>query len=208
MVKYELHINLKTLRSGPVVRNSIRLPYPVQSDWKIGVICPEGSDIAKAATAAGAVAVGEESLFEAIRKGDFEFDRLICHESSEKALAKANLGKILGPKGLMPNRRVKTIVDDVAKSIRDSAGAVEFRERQGCIHMAIGQLRHTPEQLKANIQAVLRRIKLDCAEISEESPKDIHDVILNTTHGPAMSLNGLLKADDDNILPEELAGVM
>ncbi|KAK8932370.1 50S ribosomal protein L1 [Metarhizium anisopliae] len=130
-IKYEVHINLKTARNGPVVKNSIRLPHPVQSDWQIAVICPEGSDIATAATAAGAVAVGEETLFEAIRKEKIDFDRLICHEASEKALNKAGLGKILGPKGLMPSKRMKTIVSDVTKSIRDSAGAADYRERQG-----------------------------------------------------------------------------
>ncbi|GAO16956.1 hypothetical protein UVI_02054860 [Ustilaginoidea virens] len=207
-VKYEVHINLKTARNGPVVKNSIRLPHPVQSDWQIAVICPEGSDIAAAATAAGAVAAGEESLFEAIRHEKIEFDRLICHESSEKALNKAGLGRILGPKGLMPSKRMKTIVSDVNKSIRDSAGAADFRERQGVIRMAIGQLGYTPDQLKSNIQALLKKIKADCAEISEDVPKEVHEVILSTTNGPALSLSGKFNHAEDDVQPEALAGVM
>lgn len=207
-VKYEIHINLKTARNGPVVKNSIRLPNPVQSDWQIAVICPEGSEIANAATAAGAVAVGEETLFEAIRQDKIEFDRLICHEASEKALNKAGLGRVLGPKGLMPSKRMKTIVTDVAKSIRDSAGAADYRERQGVIRMAIGQLSHTPEQLKANIQALLKKLKSECAEISEEVSKEVHEVILSTTHGPALSLSGKLNVPESKITPEMLSGVM
>lgn len=180
----------------------------MQSDWKIAVVCPEGSEIAQAATAAGAVAVGEESIFEAIRQENFSFDKLICHESSEKALNKAGLGKILGPKGMMPNRRMKTIVDDVVRTMRDSAGASDYRERQGVIRIAIGQLGHTPEQLKANIQSMLKRVKSECAEISEESSKEIHEVVLSTTNGPGLSLNGQLNNDADKIPLESLASVM
>ncbi|EFY87926.1 60S ribosomal protein L1 precursor [Metarhizium acridum CQMa 102] len=207
-IKYEVHINLKTARNGPVVKNSIRLPHPVQSDWQIAVICPEGSDIATAATAAGAVAVGEETLFEAIRNEKIDFDRLICHEASEKALNKAGLGKILGPKGLMPSKRMKTIVSDVTKSIRDSAGAADYRERQGVIRMAIGQLGYTPDQLKVNIQALLKKVKSECAEISEEVSKEVHEVILSTTNGPSLSLNGKFNDVEGETQPEALAGVM
>ena len=207
-VKYEIHINLKTARNGPVIKNSIRLPHPVQSDWQIAVICPEGSDVATAATAAGAVAVGEETLFEAIRTEKIDFDRLICYEGSEKALNKAGLGKILGPKGLMPSKRMKTIVSDVTKSIRDSAGAADYRERQGVIRMAIGQLGYTPDQLKANVQALLKKIKSECAEISEESSKEVHEVVLSTTQGPALSLNGKFNDAADTVAPEALASVM
>ncbi|QPG96997.1 hypothetical protein C2857_005598 [Epichloe festucae Fl1] len=207
-IKYEVHINLKTARNGPVVKNSIRLPHPVQSDWQIAVICPEGSDIATAATAAGAVAVGEETLFEAIRKEKIDFDRLICHEASEKALNKAGLGKILGPKGLMPSKRMKTIVSDVTKSIRDSAGAADYRERQGVIRMAIGQLGYTPDQLKSNIQALLKKIKSECAEISEDVSKEVHEVILSTTNGPALSLSGNLHDAEGETTSEALSGVM
>jgi large subunit ribosomal protein L1 len=208
VVKYELHINLKTFRNGPVIKSSIRLPNPVQSDWQIAVVCPEGSEIAVAATNAGAKAVGEETLFELIRNDKIEFDRLICHESSEKALMRANLGKILGPRGLMPNRKMKTIVSDVVKAVKDSAGAADYRERQGVVRLAVGQLGHTPAQLKANVEAVMKKIKTECAEISEDIPKDVHEVILSTTHGPALSLNGKMKNIDDTTTPEDVAGVM
>lgn len=207
MVKYEAHIHLKTQRGGPVIKSSIRLPHPVQSDWQIAVICPEGSEIANAAITAGAKAVGEESLFEAIRQGNIEFDRLLCHESSEKALNKAGLGKILGPKGLMPSKRMKTITPDVVKSIRDSAGAADYREREGVIHLAVGQLGHTADQVRANVQAVIKRIKTQCGEL-DDFPKDVHEVIISTTNGPALSLNGKFKELEEKITPEEVSGVM
>ncbi|CVK87490.1 related to ribosomal protein L1 [Fusarium proliferatum] len=207
-VKYEIHINLKTARNGPVIKNSVRLPHPVQSDWRIAVICPEGSEIAQQATAAGAVAVGQETLFEAIKKEQINFDRLICHEASEAALNKAGLGKILGPKGLMPSKRMRTIVPDVVKSMRDSAGAADYRERQGVIRMAIGQLGYSPDQLKNNIKVLLNKVKAECAEISEEVHKEVHEVILSTTHGPGISLNGKLKDAEEQITPEALSSIM
>lgn len=191
-----------------MVKNSIRLPHPIQSDWRIAVVCPEGSEVANAALAAGAVAVGEASLLEAIRQEKIDFDRLLCHEDSEGALNKAGLGKILGPKGLMPSKRMRTIVSDVAKSIRDSAGASDYRERQGVVHMAIGQLGHTPDQLKANIQALVAKVRSECAAVSDESSKEVHEVILSTSHGPALSLSGKLHEAEDQITPEALCGPM
>ena len=190
------------------MRGSLRLPNPVKSDWLIAVICPEGGDVANAATSAGAVAVGEESLFEAIREGKIEFDRLLCHEASEKALNKAGLGKVLGPRGLMPNHRNRTIVADVAKSIRDSSGAADYRERMGVVRMSIGQLGFTPIQLRANIQAVMKKVKTECADIAEDFPKEVHEVVLSTTHGPALSLKGTLVDPEDSVTPEQLLSPM
>lgn len=207
-VKYEAHIHLKTLRNGPVIKSSIRLPHPVQSEWQIAVICPEGSEVATAATAAGAKAVGEESLFEAIRQGNIEFDRLLCHASSEAALNKAGLGRILGPKGLMPSQRMGTITKDVVRAMRDSAGAADYREKQGVIRMAIGQLGNSPDQLRQNVEAVVKKIRGQCSEMSEDIPKEIHEVILSTTNGPAISLNGKFRDLDGQTQPEQLASVM
>ncbi|EGX89722.1 60S ribosomal protein L1 [Cordyceps militaris CM01] len=207
-VKYDLAINLKTARNGPVIKSSLRLPHPVGTDWRIAVICKEGSDVAAAASAAGAVAVGEASLFEQILNDNITFDRLLCHEGSEKALQKAGLGRVLGPKGLMPSARMKTIVTDVAKSIRDTAGSADYRERMGVVRLAVGQLGHTAEQLKANISAVLAKIKAECTEISEESHKEIHDVILSTTNGPAVSLSGKMVSEDDAVTAEQLSSAM
>lgn len=206
-VKYELHINLKAVRGGPIIKGTIRLPHPVQSDWRIAVLCPEGGEIAAAAAAAGAVTVGEQTLLEDIRQGKIIFDRLLCHESSEQALNKSGLARVLGPKGLMPNRKMRTIVTDVAKSIRDSAGAADLRERLGVVRLAVGQLSHSPEQLKANLSAVLKKVKSEAAAISEESTKAVHEVILSTTHGPGLSLNGKV-AEATDVPAEHLSNVM
>lgn len=121
---------------------------------------------------------------------------------------KAGLGKILGPKGLMPSKRMRTIVPDVVKSMRDSAGAADYRERQGVIRLAIGQLGYSPDQLKNNIRVLLSKVKAECAEISEEVHKEVHEVILSTTNGPGVSLNGKLKDAEEQITPEALSSIM
>jgi hypothetical protein len=75
---------------------------------------------------------------------------------------------------------MRTIVPDVVKSMRDSAGAADYRERQGVIRMAIGQLGYSPDQLKNNIKVLLAKIKAECTEISEEVHKEVHEVILSS----------------------------
>ncbi|OLN89075.1 50S ribosomal protein L1 [Colletotrichum chlorophyti] len=206
-IKYELAVRLKTPRNGAVVKNRIRLPNPVKSDVRVGVICPEGSPIAQQALQAGAVVAGQESVFEAIKNDTIAFNRLICHSDSEVALNKAGLGRILGPKGLMPNRRMKTITDNVISAIRETMGADNYRERQGAIRMAIGQLGFTPKMLASNVKAFVSHIKSDIAEL-DGIHKEVHEVVLSTSHGPGFSLNGNFESTDEKVTPEHLSNVM
>jgi large subunit ribosomal protein L1 len=92
--------------------------------------------------------------------------------------------------------------------MRDSAGAADYRERQGVIRLAIGQLGYSPDQLKNNIKVLLNKVKAECAEISEEVHKEVHEVILSTTNGPGVSLNGKLKDAEEQITPEALSSIM
>ncbi|WYZ38188.1 hypothetical protein EsH8_III_000102 [Colletotrichum jinshuiense] len=206
-IKYELSVHLKTPRNGAVIKNRIRLPNPVKSDVRVGVICPEGSPIAQQALQAGAVVAGQESVFEAIKNDNITFNRLICHSDSEAAMNKAGLGRILGPKGLMPNRRMKTITDNVASAIRETMGADNYRERQGAIRMAIGQLGFTPKMLAANVKAFVGNIKSDITEL-DGIYKEVHEVVLSTSHGPGFSLNGNFDSTDEKVTPAQLSNVM
>ncbi|KAL0943259.1 mitochondrial 54S ribosomal protein uL1m [Colletotrichum truncatum] len=206
-IKYEIHVHLKTPRNGAVVKNRIRLPNPVKSDVRVGVICEEGSAVAQQALQAGAVVAGQESVFEAIRNDQISFNRLICHTDSEAALNKAALGRILGPKGLMPNRRMKTITDNVVSSIRETMGADDYRERQGVIRMAIGQLGFTPKMLASNVKAFVGHIKNDIAEL-DGTYKEVHEVVLSSSHGPGFSLNGNFDSTDEKVTPAHLSGIM
>ncbi|KAF1346214.1 ribosomal protein L1-like protein [Delphinella strobiligena] len=188
--KYELHLRLRSLKNGPVVRNRIRLPHPVQTDLRIAVIAAPDSAAANAAKKAGATLVGEDVIFDAVKDGRIEFDRCICHQDSLVKMNKAGLGRILGPRGLMPSAKTGTVVKDVGASVTDMVGASEYRERTGVIRMAVGQLGMTPEELSRNIKSFVDNVKKDMAALSDRISKDIHEVVLSSTHGPGLSLNG------------------
>ncbi|KAL3491295.1 ribosomal protein L1-like protein [Aspergillus germanicus] len=193
--KYEVHIRLKSKRDGPVIRNMIRFPHSVQTESRICVICPPGSRIAKEALAAGAVLVGEQEVFDIVKNGRIEFDRCLCHPDSVDAMNKAGLGRILGPRGLMPNAKMGTIVEDVAARVEDLRGGTVYRERDAVIRLAIGQLAFTPEQLRDNLRATIDQVKKDASAITDKFTKEIYEVVLSSTHGPGFSLTGDFKTD-------------
>lgn len=207
-VKYSIALKLKTMKSGPVIRNRIRLPHPVKSDVRIGVIAKEDSAAAQEARAGGAVAVGEESLFEAARQGNIPFNRLICHSDSVMALNNAKLGRVLGPKGLMPSMKTKTITSDVKSLMRELVGADEYREREGTVRMAVGQLGFSPEQLADNVKVFMKQVKSDIGAVDDSFTKEVDDIVLSSTNGPGFSLSGGFNPTDDKITPAHLTGPM
>ncbi|KAL2829828.1 ribosomal protein L1-like protein [Aspergillus pseudoustus] len=193
--KYEVHIRLKSKRDGPVIRNMIRFPHSVQTESRICVICPPNSRIAKEALAAGAVLVGEEEVFEAVKNGRIEFDRCLCHPDSVDAMNKAGMGRILGPRGLMPNAKMGTIVEDVASRVEDLRGGTVYRERDAVVRLAIGQLAFSPEQLRDNLRTVVDQVKKDASAITDKFTKEVYEVVLSSTHGPGLSLTGDFTSD-------------
>ncbi|KAF2754056.1 50S ribosomal protein L1 [Pseudovirgaria hyperparasitica] len=188
--KYELHVKINTLKSGPTIKNRIKLPNSVRSDMRIAVICDPESKQGIASRKAGAHIVGEESIFEDVRQGRIDFDRVICHTNSVQKLNAAKVARILGPKGLMPSVKSGTVTTDCAGLIKGVAGASEYKERMGVIRLPIGQLRFTPEQLSTNVRFFLAALKRDIAAMNDSIQKSIHEVVLSTTQGPGISLNG------------------
>ena len=154
------------------------------------MICPPNSRTATQARSAGATLVGEETIFDAIKEGHIDFDRCICHADSAQKLNKAALGKILGPKGLMPSSRMGTITKDISGTLKGMVGSCEYREKLGVIRCAVGQLRFTPEEMQRNIRAFMEEIKKDLALLSDRIGKEIHEVVLSSTNAPGFSLNG------------------
>lgn len=156
----------------------------------------------------GAVAVGEESLFESIRQGNFPFNKLICHVDSQDALKKANLGKILGPKGMMPSAKTKTLTSDIKATVQELIGADEYRERNGVVRMAVGQLGFTPKMLSDNVKTMMGLLKQDVNNTDESHPKTLDEVVLSSTNGPGFSLDGTFNPRDEKIKPEDLQSAM
>ncbi|KAI0535149.1 50S ribosomal protein L1 [Xylaria digitata] len=207
---YELALKIRTIKNGPVLRDRIRLPYPVKNDTRIAVICKENSGAAHEARNAGAVAFGEESLFEMIKANanKLPFNRLICHVDSEPALKKANLGRILGPKGLMPSIKTNTITKSVVSMMHDMVGAENYREKIGAIRMPIGNIQFTPKQLSENIKVMVNSVKSNIQVLEDRVKKDLIEVVLTSTNGPGFSLNGAVASTDDKITPAHLSTAM
>ena len=204
-VKYEMHVKLKSLKNGPVIRNRLRLPHPVRTDIRICVICPPDSAYAENARAAGATLVGEEEIFEAVKDGKIDFERCICQTDSLSKMNKAGLGRVLGPRGLMPSAKTGTVVKDPSTVIKDLIGGADYRERMGVIRMPIGQLGFTPEEVRRNIKSFMEAVKKDMALLSDRVNKEVAEVVLSSTNGPGLSLNGNFLDPDSKVTPKELS---
>ncbi|MEL0232738.1 MAG: 50S ribosomal protein L1, partial [Hyphomicrobiales bacterium] len=114
---------------------------------------------AKEAQDAGADIVGSEDLAENVKSGKFEFDRVIS--TPDMMVLVGQLGKILGPRGLMPNPKLGTVTDNVADAIKSiKGGSVEYRvEKAGIIHAGIGKADFTEEAIKSNVKAIVEAIQ-------------------------------------------------
>ncbi|KAF2827024.1 ribosomal protein L1 [Ophiobolus disseminans] len=205
--KYELAIRLRTLKNGPSLRNRLRLPHPVKTDLRICVIAAPDSKGAAEARSQGAALVGEDDIFNQIKEGIIEFDRCICHVDSLQKMNKAGLGRILGPKGLMPSTKAGTVVPNVGAAVRAMVGASEYRERLAVIRMAVGQLGFTPEEMQRNVKAFMDAIKKDISQMKGPVGKEIHEVVLSSTNAPGFTLSGDFRGAN-SIAAKELSGPM
>lgn len=121
--------------------------------------------------------MGEEEVFELVKAGKIDFERCIAHPDSLQKIAKAGLPRILGPRGLMPNIKLGTVVENPANAIRTLLGGSMYRERDGVVQMSVGQLGLSPEQLRDNIQAFLGKMKEDAGKLSHLISKQIAEVV-------------------------------
>ncbi|KAL8390359.1 hypothetical protein RB595_009445 [Gaeumannomyces hyphopodioides] len=207
-VAYDLAVKVTSLKRTAIIRNRIRLPHNLATNIKIAVICKPGSRAAAEARMAGAVAVGEETIFEAVRDGSMEFNKLVCHVDSLPALTAANLGRILGPKGMMPSAKTGTIAKDVKSMMREMIGASDYKEKEGVVRMAIGKLSFTPEMLAENIKAFIAQLKKDMSALEEQTDKGIDEIVLSATHSPGFSLSGGFNPSDPAVTTAALSTPM
>lgn len=150
--------------------------------------------------------VGEDDVFDAVKEGKIEFDRCICQVESLAKMNKSGIGRVLGPRGLMPSSKLGTVVADPVKTMNDMVGAMEYRERVGVVRTAIGQLGFTPEQMSSNIKAFIDAVKKDMGRISDKIQKDIAEVVLSSTNGPGLPLNGAFKGTHTTVTAKDLSG--
>jgi large subunit ribosomal protein L1 len=207
-VFYEVAIRIYDPRphSQPV-NGTVLLPHPLPSKTKTAVICPENSEVAKQALAAGAFVVGEESIFATIRDGKINFERLLVHDLSELKFNRERLGPILGPLGLMPSRKRGTVTANIKKELASQAKI--FREETGVVRIPIGTMAYTPKMLATNLSTLVDDIKgIAEKQANKLGTKRIMEVVFSSVHGPGFSLNGLYLPSDRAVSDEDLTGPM
>ena len=184
-VEIAMRLNLDTRKSDQQLRGAIVLPNGTGKEKKVLVIAK--GDNAKAAKEAGADYVGDTDMLEKIEKENWlDFDVMIATPDMMPLLGK--LGKVLGPKGLMPNPKTGTVTLDVVKAIEEvKAGRVEYRtDSYGNIHGIIGKVSFSDEDLLANLDAfVTHIIKLRPATVKGDYVKNIS---IASTMGPGIKV--------------------
>ena len=167
------------------VRGVVSLPSGTGRTARVAVFARGAK--ADEAKAAGADIVGAEDLFETVNGGAINFDRLIA--TPDMMALVGRLGKVLGPRGLMPNPKVGTVTMDVKNAIADAkGGAVEFRvEKAGIIHAGIGKASFTEEQILANVKAFVDAVAK--AKPAGAKGTFVKKVALSSTMGPGVRID-------------------
>lgn len=185
-VEIAMRLNLDTRKSDQQLRGAIVLPSGTGKEKKVLVVAK--GDYAKAAKEAGADFVGDVDILTKIEKENWlDFDVMIATPDMMPLLGK--LGKILGPKGLMPNPKTGTITTDVKKAISDvKKGRVEYRtDSYGNVHGLVGKVSFTEEALKENIKAFVSVILKSKPSVVKGIY--VKNVSLSTTMGPGIKLD-------------------
>jgi large subunit ribosomal protein L1 len=156
-VEVAINLGVDPRHADQMVRGVVQLPHGTGKTVRVAVFA-RGLK-ADEATAAGADIVGAEELVETIQKGEINFDR--CIATPDMMPLVGRLGKVLGPRGLMPNPKVGTVTLDVAAAVKASkGGAVEFRvEKAGIVHAGVGKASFTAEALLDNVRALVDAVQ-------------------------------------------------
>jgi large subunit ribosomal protein L1 len=184
-VEIAVNLGVDPRHADQQVRGVVSLPSGTGRDVRVAVIAREAK--AAEATAAGADVVGAEDLVERIQGGFMEFDRVIA--TPDMMALVGRLGKILGPRGLMPNPRVGTVTPNVAQAVKDAkGGAIEFRvEKAGIVHAGIGKISFTDDAIAANVKALVDA--LSRAKPSGAKGTYIKRISLSSTMGPGFKVD-------------------
>jgi len=184
-VEIAVNLGVDPRHADQQVRGVVALPSGTGRDVRVAVIARDAK--AAEATAAGADIVGAEDLVERIQGGFMEFDRVIA--TPDMMALVGRLGKVLGPRGLMPNPRVGTVTPNVAQAVKDAkGGSIEFRtEKTGIIHAGIGKASFTDEALLANVKAMVDA--LNRAKPSGAKGTYIKKISLSSTMGPGFKVD-------------------
>ncbi len=163
-IDLSFQINNKQKKSEINLRTVINMPGGTGKNVKVAVVCEESKH--SEAKEGGADLIGADDLIEKIKGGYLDFEKLICTPSMMIKLSK--LGKVLGPKGLMPNPKLGTVTENVKKAVKDSkSGQVEIRnDKDGNIGLTIGKKSFSDENLIKNFNAIIETLEKEKSNIS------------------------------------------
>ena len=184
-IEISVNLGVDPRHADQQVRGVVSLPSGTGRDVRVAVIAKDAK--AAEALAAGADVVGAEDLVERIQGGFMDFDRVIA--TPDMMALVGRLGKVLGPRGLMPNPRVGTVTPNVGQAVKDAkGGAIEFRtEKTGIIHAGIGKASFTEDQLLANVKALVDA--LNKARPTGAKGIYIKKISLSSTMGPGFKVD-------------------
>lgn len=183
-VDLNFHLNVDPKKSDQLVRGTVSLPHGTGKKVRVAVFCRGEQE--KEAKAEGADYVGANELIDKVAAGFMDFDVAIAAPDIMKDLSR--LGKVLGPRGLMPSPKVGTVTNNIANAIKDiKKGKIEFKvDKQSGINVAVGKIDFTPEQIIENAQKVIEAVRNAKPQtVKGDFIKSIH---ISTSMGPGLRL--------------------
>jgi large subunit ribosomal protein L1 len=184
-VDVSINLGIDSRKSDQVVRGSVLLPNGIGKEVRVAVFT-QGDNVEKA-KAAGADAVGMEDLAEKMKGGDMNYDTVIATPDAMRVVGQ--LGRVLGPRGLMPNPKVGTVTPDVESAVRNAkAGQVRYRaDKAGIVHCPIGKVDFEISALKENLAALLRDVEK--AKPSGAKGQYLKRMTVSSTMGPGIGVD-------------------
>lgn len=184
-VEVAVRLGVNPKHSDQMVRGTVVLPHGLGKSKRVLVIA--GPDKQREAREAGADEVAGEDVVERILGGWADFEAVVATPDMMRAVGR--LGKVLGPRGLMPNPKTGTVTQDVVKAVQDiKAGKVEFRvDKAGVVHAPIGKISFDAERLVANARALMETILK--AKPSAAKGRYVRSVTLSSTMGPGVAID-------------------
>ncbi|MCT2399764.1 50S ribosomal protein L1 [Novosphingobium mangrovi (ex Huang et al. 2023)] len=184
-VEVAMNLGVDPRHADQMVRGMVSLPAGTGKTVRVAVFAK--GDKAEAALAAGADKVGAEDLMEDMQAGNLDYDRVIATPDMMGVVGR--LGKLLGPKGLMPNPKLGTVTPNVEQAVKDAKGGqIEFRvEKQGIIHAGIGKMSFSDTDLMTNFDAFVDAIVK--AKPSGAKGKYVKKIALSSSMGPGLKID-------------------
>jgi large subunit ribosomal protein L1 len=191
-VDMAVRLGVDPRKADQMVRGTVALPSGTGKDVRVAVFA--NGEAADAARAAGAEIVGSDDLAAEIEKGNMDFDVAIATPDLMPLVGR--LGRVLGPRGLMPNPKTGTVTQDVARAVTEfKGGKVEYRtDRYGNVHVPLGKVSFEPEALEVNFRAVLD--ELQRAKPASAKGRYLRKITVSSTMGPGV------KVDTNRLRPE------